>query len=144
MACASVTVSPSGAGVFRWTPIAADVGQHAFDFVVSDGGNDTTVTITIDVKSAIGSATSPIFRQPLGTDTTIDLAKSQCVDLNIVIEDQDKNPVQLPADSVIMSVGYHPVPLLQEGKHIHLLGDCRKVGNVRSAIWGAWDIAMKI
>ena len=50
----------------------------------------------------------------------------------------------LPADNVIMSVGYHPIPLLQEAKNVHLLGDCKKVGNVRSAIWGAWDIAMKI
>ena len=62
----------------------------------------------------------------------------------VLIEDKDKNPVTLPADSVIMSVGYHPTPLAEEGKHVHLLGDCRKVGNVRSAIWGAWDIAMKI
>ena len=51
---------------------------------------------------------------------------------------------ELPADSVIMSVGYHPIPLLQEAKNVHLLGDCKKVGNIRSAIWGAWDIAMKI
>jgi len=62
----------------------------------------------------------------------------------VVIEDQNKAQVRLPADSVIMSVGYHPTPLTAEEKHIHLLGDCRKVGNVRSAIWGAWDIAMKI
>jgi hypothetical protein len=92
---AMITVSPSGAGVFRWTPIAADVGQHAFDFTVSDGGNDTTVTITIDVKSAIGSATAPIFRQPLGTGTTIDLVKNQCVDLKVVIEDQDTAQVDI-------------------------------------------------
>ena len=92
---AMITVSPSGSGVFRWTPIAADVGQHAFDFVVSDGGNDTTVTITIDVKSAIGLATAPIFRQPLGTGTTIDLVKSKCVDLNILIEDQDTAQVDI-------------------------------------------------
>jgi hypothetical protein len=92
---AMVTVSPSGAGVFRWTPIAADVGQHAFDFVVSDGGNDTTVTINIDVKSAIGSATAPVFRQPLGTGTTIDLGKAQCVDLHVVIEDQDTAQVDI-------------------------------------------------
>ncbi len=86
---AMVTVSPSGAGVFRWTPLGADVGEHSFDFTVSDGGNTTTDTITIDVKSAIGSATAPVFRQPLGTGTTIDLAKKKCVDLNIVVEDQD-------------------------------------------------------
>ena len=50
----------------------------------------------------------------------------------------------LPADSVIMSVGYHATPLIQPAKNVHLLGDCKKVGNVRSAVWGAWDIAMKI
>jgi hypothetical protein len=70
---AMITVSPSGVGVFRWTPLAADIGNHPFDFVVSDGSNDTTVTINIDVKSAIGSATAPVFRQPLGTGTTVDL-----------------------------------------------------------------------
>ena len=62
----------------------------------------------------------------------------------VVIETADKYTVRLPSDSTILSVGYHPTPLLEEDKHVHLLGDCRKVGNVRSAIWGAWDIAMKI
>ena len=65
-------------------------------------------------------------------------------DTEVEVECQDKSIVNLPADSVIMSVGYHPVPLMEEGKNVHLLGDCRKVGNVRTAIWGAWDIAMKI
>lgn len=92
---AQVTVSPSGSGVFRWTPLANDVGEHAFDFTVSDGDNSTTVTINIDVKSAIGSATAPIFRQPLGTGTTIDLTKKKCVDLDVVIEDQDTAEVTL-------------------------------------------------
>jgi hypothetical protein len=99
---AMVTVSPSGAGVFRWTPIAADVGQHAFDFVVSDGGHDTTVTINIDVKSAIGVATAPIFRQPLGTGTTIDVGKNKCVELNIVIEDQDTAQVDITQEEPII------------------------------------------
>ncbi len=92
---AMITVSPSGVGVFRWTPLAADVGQHAFDFVVSDGANDTTVTIDIDVKSAIGQATAPIFRQPLGSGTTIDLGKNKCVDLHVVVEDQDTAQVDI-------------------------------------------------
>lgn len=92
---ASISVSPSGSGVFRWTPLASDVGEHAFDFVVSDGDNDTVVTINIDVKSAVGSATAPIFRQPLGTGTTVDLAVKKCIDLDIVIEDQDTAQVTL-------------------------------------------------
>jgi 2-enoate reductase len=63
---------------------------------------------------------------------------------HVEITTEDASARTLPADSVIMSVGYHPVPILNESKYIHLLGDCKDVGNVRSAIWGAWDIAMKI
>ncbi len=99
---AQVSVSPSGTGVFRWTPVAQDVGEHAFDFTVSDGDNTSTVTITIDVKSAIGSATAPVFRQPLGSGTTIDLAKKKCVDLSIVIEDQDSAQVDLTMEEPII------------------------------------------
>ena len=99
---AEVTVSPSGAGVFRWTPLAADVGQHAFDFVVSDGSNDTTVTITIDVKSAIGSATAPIFRQPLGSGTTVDMTHSDCVDVDVVIEDADSPGVTIAQEQPLI------------------------------------------
>ena len=92
---AMITVSPSGEGVFRWTPLAADLGQHAFDFKVSDGSATTTVTININVKSAIGSQTAPIFRQPLGTGTTIDLSKATCVDLDVVVDDQDTPNVKI-------------------------------------------------
>lgn len=92
---AQITVSPSGAGVFRWTPLADDVGVHAFDFAVSDGDHTATVTIQIDVRSAIGAATAPVFRQPLGTGTTLDLAHAPCVDLDIVVEDQDSAQVAI-------------------------------------------------
>ena len=62
----------------------------------------------------------------------------------VTVDTKDQGTVMLPADNVIMSVGYHPMPLAEASKHVHLLGDCSKVGNVRSVIWGAWDIAMKI
>jgi hypothetical protein len=85
---ASVTVTPAGSGVFRWTPIAADIGSHAFDFIASNGDASTTVTININVKSALGAATAPVFRQPLGTGTTIDLSRTPCVDIDVVVDDQ--------------------------------------------------------
>ncbi|MFT3699869.1 MAG: PPC domain-containing protein [Kofleriaceae bacterium] len=99
---AQVTVSPSGVGVFRWTPLAADIGQHPFDFTVSNGDQSSTVTITIDVKSAIGSATAPIFRQPLGTGTTIDLSQKNCVDMDVVIEDQDSPMVTIAQEEPVI------------------------------------------
>jgi hypothetical protein len=99
---AHITQSPSGAGVFRWTPMAADVGQHAFDFTASDGTRSAKTTINIDVRSAIGAATAPVFRQPLGSGTTLDVAQQACVDLDIVVEDQDSPRVTISqSDPVI-------------------------------------------
>ena len=56
--------------------------------------------------------------------------------------------IEIPTDSVIMSVGYKPAPVVANDKstpkNIHFVGDCEKVGNLRTVIWGAWDICMKI
>ena len=70
--------------------------------------------------------------------------------LNEVLEDgvmvTDKNgkSFKIDADSVIMSVGYNPAPLAPKAKHVHVIGDANKVGNLRTVIWGAWDVAMKV
>ena len=90
---ASISVAPSGAGEFTWTPLAADIGSHAFDFIVSDGHSSSTTTINIDVKAVIGGG--PQFRQPLGTGTTIDVTHQMCVDLDVVIDDQAAAMVKL-------------------------------------------------
>jgi hypothetical protein len=98
----AITESPSGVGVFRWTPLAADVGAHAVDFTVSDGSHAATATITIDVRSAIGAATAPVFRQPLGTGTTLDLARDTCVNLDIVVDDEDTAAVEIAQDEPLI------------------------------------------
>ncbi|HEY4177597.1 MAG TPA: pre-peptidase C-terminal domain-containing protein [Kofleriaceae bacterium] len=92
---ATITRSPSGSGVFRWTPLAADVGETHWDFKVSDGSNDSTTPVTITVRSAIGDATIPIFRQPQGSGTTLNLAIHDCLDLDVAVEDQDTADVDL-------------------------------------------------
>ena len=59
---------------------------------------------------------------------------------------QDKNGVQfkIAADNVILSTGYKSAPLFEKKSHIYHVGDCSKVGNLRSVIWQAWDVCMKI
>ena len=52
--------------------------------------------------------------------------------------------ITIPCDSVISSVGYVPAPLAAEGRNVHLVGDCKQVGNLRSVIWRAYEVAMKI
>ena len=65
-------------------------------------------------------------------------------DGEVVILDKDGNSKTIPADSVIMSVGYNPAPLAKKSAHVHVIGDAKAVGNLRTVIWGAWDVAMKI
>jgi 2-enoate reductase len=63
---------------------------------------------------------------------------------NVTLKGKDGKEFDVKADSVIMSVGYIPTPLASEGKHIHLVGDCNGIGNLRTVIWRAYDVAMAI
>ncbi len=51
---------------------------------------------------------------------------------------------RINADNVILSVGYTPAPLAKKKAHVHIVGDASKVGNLRTVIWQAWDVAMKL
>jgi 2-enoate reductase len=65
-------------------------------------------------------------------------------DGTVLIRDKIGAKQRIAADSVILSTGYKPQPLAQESKHVHLVGDCSKVGNLRTVIWQVWDVAMKL
>ncbi len=90
---ASITQTPTGTGIFRWTPLAEDIGSHVFDFTAYDGTHTTTVSINIDVRAASGSA--PVFVEPLGTGTVVDLASMPCMMVNVVVQDQDTPQVAI-------------------------------------------------
>ena len=64
-------------------------------------------------------------------------------DGSIICQKKDGSTLEIKCDSVISSAGYIPNPLTTEGK-VHLVGDCLKVGNLRSVIWRAYEVAMKI
>ncbi|MBP3330741.1 MAG: FAD-dependent oxidoreductase [Clostridia bacterium] len=61
----------------------------------------------------------------------------------VTIADKDGKTTDIPCDSVILSVGYRPAPVAEKAKHVHIVGDASKVGNLRTVIWQAWDVAMK-
>ena len=62
----------------------------------------------------------------------------------IVIENKDGRR-EIPADSVITSIGYEPGRPAGEGKeHVHFLGDAAAVGNLKTAIWGANDLVLEL
>ena len=61
-----------------------------------------------------------------------------------VIVDKEGKEIQLEGSKVIMSVGYVPTPLKMNRKNVFYVGDCVSVGNLRTVIWRAWDVCMKI
>ena len=62
----------------------------------------------------------------------------------VLVQNEKGEAFEIPGDTVLLSAGYVPTPLTPAGKHIHLVGDCNGVGNLRTVIWRAWDVAMKI
>ena len=65
-------------------------------------------------------------------------------DGKVTVVMKDGSRKEPKADTVIMSVGYTPAPLVRKGRHIHIVGDAEKVGNLRTVVWRAWEIAEKI
>ena len=57
---------------------------------------------------------------------------------------QGEEEIHIPCTSVISSVGYLPSPLAEKKGKVHLVGDCKKVANLRTVIWDAYETAMKI
>ena len=68
----------------------------------------------------------------------------QVHDDGVTVSGKDGKTFKIDADSVILSTGYRSAPLVAKGRHIHIVGDASKVGNLRTVIWQAWDVAMKL
>ena len=63
---------------------------------------------------------------------------------SILCTDKEGKELEIPCDSVLGAVGYVPTPLAEEKKNVYQVGDCKKIGNLRSVIWRAYEVAMKI
>ena len=62
----------------------------------------------------------------------------------VTVTNKDGETFKIDADNVILSVGYKPAPLAANAGKVHVVGDASKVGNLRSVIWQAWDVCMKL
>jgi len=77
---------------------------------------------------------------PVFLETTL----SEITESGAIVVNNNGESTKLDADSVILAVGYKPAPLTQAGKRASTVGDAKKVGNLRTVIWNAWDVAMKL
>ena len=74
----------------------------------------------------------------------LETALSEIKDGAVVLKDKEGKEFTVEVDSVVLSVGYNPAPIAKKGGHVHVIGDASKVGNLRTVIWQAWDVAMKL
>ena len=77
---------------------------------------------------------------PVYLETTL----KEVTESGIIVQDASGNRQSIPCDSVISCAGYIPAPLAPAAKNTYLVGDCLNVGNLRSVIWRAYEVAMKI
>ena len=65
----------------------------------------------------------------------------------ILCTTKDGKEIEISCDSVISSAGYISNPIIKDSErtsNIDLVGDCRSVGNLRTVIWRAYEVAMRI
>ena len=72
---------------------------------------------------------------------------SEVWDGYIICNDKKGDSFRIDCDSVISCVGYIPNPVVKENEktsNMDYVGDCKEVGNLRSVIWRAYEVAMRI
>lgn len=65
---------------------------------------------------------------------------SEVTDKGVIVKAKDGSTFEIEGDTVLISAGYIPTPAFPQDKHVHLVGDCNGVGNLRTVIWRAWTL----
>ena len=113
------------------------------------GKNPTIVEMMDDliVTKGICLANTSYLRDFFKTNKVpvhLETSLQEVKDGSVTVKDKSGKTFDISSDSVILSVGYNPAPLVKKAKNVHVIGDAAKVGNLRTVIWGAWDVAMHI
>ncbi len=99
------------------------------------------------VANGLCLANSSFLRDFFKTNKVPVYLESFCNEIKkdgVVISNKNGEKTEVKADNVIISIGYNPAPLAKESKHVHVIGDAYEVGNLRTVIWRAWDVATKL
>ena len=99
------------------------------------------------VSNGLCLANSSYLRDYFKTNDVPVYLESKCLEIkkgSIVIEDKEGKKHSVKVDNVICAIGYNPAPLAKAGKHVHIVGDALSVGNLRTVVWRAWEVAEKL
>ena len=77
--------------------------------------------------------------------TYLESTITEIKDHTVVIRSKDgKTVTEVEYDNIVNGIGFVPTPVGDKAKNVHRVGDCVAIGNLRTAIWRAWDVAMAI
>jgi 2-enoate reductase len=66
-------------------------------------------------------------------------------DKTVTIKGRDGTVTEVEYDNIVNGIGFVPAPIGGSSKkNVHRVGDCVAIGNLRTAIWRAWDVCMRI
>ena len=121
--------------------------EVAYDLYLK-GQNPTIIEMNDDlmVSKTVPFANSSYLRDFFMTNY-VELylnTKLHSVTYDGILAKDKEGKFTLKCDHVITALGYEPAPAFKKGKHVHLVGDASEVGNLRTVIWNAWDVCMKI
>jgi 2-enoate reductase len=81
------------------------------------------------------------------TPVYLETSLKEVRDGSIICTDKDGKELEMACDSVISSAGYIPDPVTKENdrtSNMDYVGDCQKIGNLRTVIWRAYEVAMRM
>ena len=66
-------------------------------------------------------------------------------DGSVTVKGPDGKTFEVECDNVVNGIGFVPTPVGgKDNKQVFRVGDCVAIGNLRTVIWRAWDVCMKI
>ena len=108
--------------------------EYAPDLVAAQA---TCLANTSFLRDAMEYHKVPVYLQSTITDIH---------DGGVTVRGKDGKTFEVACDAVVNGIGFVPSPVRGSNKRapVYTVGDCVAVGNLRTAIWRAWDVCMKI
>lgn len=77
---------------------------------------------------------------PVYLESTITEIKEK----SAIVKMKDGKKIEIEFDTIVNGIGFVPMPVGEKSRTVHRVGDCVAIGNLRTVIWRAWDVCMKI
>lgn len=108
--------------------------EYAADLVAAQA---TCLANTSFLRDMLAFKKVPVYLESTITDIRDD---------GVTVKGKDGKTFDVACDNVVNGIGFVPTTVAGENKKtpVHKVGDCVAIGNLRTVIWRAWDVCMKI